>query len=79
MARSLSAILFLISVAALCQCKDGDQEYREDLLIRHLPDGKVSASFQLTTSWSTHPLTLARSHHSRDHSEAPKGSDNDVM
>ena len=33
----------------------------EELVLRHLPDGRVMAHFEFTTSWSIHPLTFAQS------------------
>lgn len=53
--------LLLVSLLAVrTECREEKQGYQEELLLRHLPDGRVLASFQLTTSWDMHPLSVGR-------------------
>ena len=55
-------MFFLFGLVAHCYSREGGQEYKEELLLRHLPDEKILANFQLTTSWRIHPLLLTHSH-----------------
>ena len=55
-------IFFLFGLVADCYSREDGQVYKEELLLRHLPDEKILASFQLTTSWRIHPLLLTHSH-----------------
>ncbi len=36
------------------------QDYKEELLLRHLPDGRVLGVFEFTTSWLVPPLAFLR-------------------
>ena len=52
--------LLVSLLVARCECREEKQGYREELLLRHLPDGRVLANFQLTTNWHVHPLSVGR-------------------
>jgi len=61
MAVRLSPLAFL---ALFCLVLGSDcrrsQRYSEELFLKHLPDGRVSATFQFTTTWDVHPLDLSQ-------------------
>ena len=52
-------VVTLLFVLGSLRCIDAEQSYQEDLLLRHLPDGRVQAYFSHVTTWGIDPLALA--------------------
>ena len=49
--------LFAVLLVAVVAAASGDtQSLSEQLLLRHLPDGRVLAHFEFTTTWAVHPV-----------------------
>lgn len=59
MAGLFSVILTLLALTPCCQCRDS-QQYSEQLFLKQLFDGRVSATFQFSTVWGVHPFSLSR-------------------
>ena len=61
MAVRLSPLAFLaLSCLVLGSDCRRSQRYSEELFLKHLPDGRVSATFQFTTTWDVHPLDISQ-------------------
>ena len=56
----LFSALSLWSVILLVSASKSSQNYSEDLFIKHLPDGRVMATFDFITSWDRSPVTFAQ-------------------
>ena len=61
---STSATVFLCLCGLLAAAKkhEREQDFTELLFLKHLPDGRVLASFEFTTTWDIHPLTFTQPH-----------------
>ena len=59
MALSQLTLLTLSFLVLGSDCRRS-QRYSEELFLKHLPDGRVSAIFQFTTTWDVHPLDISR-------------------
>ena len=55
----MAVVVALIVALGSLRCIDAEQSYQEDLLLRHLPDGRVQAYFSHVTTWGIDPVTLA--------------------
>ena len=55
----MEVVVALIVVLGSLRCIDAEQSYQEDLLLRHLPDGRTQAYFSHVTTWGIDPVTLA--------------------
>lgn len=52
-------VALIVVVLGRLRCSEAEQSYQEDLLLRHLPDGRVQAYFSHVTTWGIDPVTLA--------------------
>lgn len=59
MAELFSLILSLLSLTPCYLCRDS-QQYTEQLFMKQLSDGRVSATFQFSTVWGVHPFALSK-------------------
>jgi len=55
MKKLLAFILLLLSLHKTLLASEKGQENKEELFLKHLPDGRVFAHFEFTTSWNIHP------------------------
>lgn len=55
----MDVLVILLLVLGSLRCSYAAQNYQEDLLLRHLPDGRVQAYFNHVTFWGIDPLALA--------------------
>ena len=53
-----SVLLALLCLALCSKCRQS-QHFSEQLSLKHLPDGRVSATFEFRTSWDVHPLDFS--------------------
>ena len=54
----LLLVVALFSLSPCYQCRE-DQRHSETLFLRPLADGRVSATFEFSTTWSVHPLRFS--------------------
>ena len=59
MAGLFILILTLVSLTP-CYLGRDSQQYSEQLFMKQLSDGRVSATFQFSTVWGVHPFALSR-------------------
>ena len=59
MANLLPVLVLFLSLSNLEADKD-TQSYNEDLILKHLPDGRVLAHFEHVTRWNIDPSSLAQ-------------------
>ena len=59
---SAAVLLCLCVLLSAAQKHEREQDFAEQLFLKHLPDGRVLASFEFTTTWDIHPLTFTQPH-----------------
>lgn len=55
----LCSLILGLYLSPCYHCRDS-QRYSEQLFMKQLHDGRVSATFQFSTVWDVHPLHLSR-------------------
>ena len=55
----MEVVVTLLVVLGSLRWSEAKQSYHEDLLLRHLPDGRVQSYFSHVTTWGIDPLALA--------------------
>lgn len=53
-------VVSLCSALLLVSASIPGQNYSEDLFVKHLPDGRVMATFDFITTWDINPVTFAQ-------------------